>query len=102
MINKETPAMDPELQFDRADYSHGGNEPACSTCQKPAAPEYYQLNGRVFCDACRRQIEASIERLHASGSFWRAALYGLGAAVLGSSIFYVVLSFGVRIGFVAL
>jgi hypothetical protein len=48
------------------------------------------LNGRVFCTACRAKVEQAIDRVRQSGSLSRAALYGLGAAILGSLIYYAV------------
>jgi hypothetical protein len=81
---------DGELQFERAEYSGGHSGPSCCTCKRPAESEYHQLNGRVFCTACRSQIEHSIEKLHKSGSLLRAGLFGLGAAVVGSLIYYAV------------
>jgi hypothetical protein len=76
------------LQFERAEYSGGNTGPACCTCKEPATPQYHQFNGRVFCTNCRQQIEQSIQQLHQTGSMAQAALFGLGAAVLGSVIFY--------------
>jgi hypothetical protein len=81
---------DRELQFERAEYTGGSTGPTCCTCQQPAIPEYHQFNGRVFCTSCRFQIEHSMEQLHQSGSLGRAFLFGLGAAAVGSLIFYAV------------
>ncbi len=83
-------AIFPVMQFERAEYAAGNTGPACSTCERPATPEYHQLNGRVYCGACRAQIEQSIQNMHGSGNLPRAFLYGLGAAILGSIIFYAV------------
>jgi hypothetical protein len=87
------PESDPHLasgglQFERAEYSGGNSGPACSVCKHPVVAEYHQLNGRVFCTTCRAGVEQSIERLQQSGSLARAALFGLGAAILGSLIYY--------------
>jgi len=79
-----------EMQFERAEFSGGHNGPACCTCKRPAEAQYHQLNGRVFCTACRAKVEQAIDKMHQSGSLPRAALYGLGAAILGSLIYYAV------------
>jgi hypothetical protein len=77
-----------ELQFDRAEFSGGDSGPACCTCKHPAEGQYHQMNGRVFCTACRAKVEQAIERMRQSGSLPRAALFGLGAAILGSLVYY--------------
>src|SRR5712692_6077319 len=83
------PNRDPgKLQFDRAEYSGGNSSPSCCVCKLPVVAEYHQLNGRVFCAACRAKVEHSIEKLGQSGSLARAALFGLGAAILGALIYY--------------
>ena len=94
-LGPSNPASDPggsggELQFERAEYAGGHSGPTCSTCKQPAETEYHQLNGRVFCSACRAQIERAIEKLRKSGSLPRAALFGLGAAIVGALIYYAV------------
>lgn len=76
------------LQFERAEYSGGSAGPVCAGCKQPVVAQYHQLNGRVFCGACRVKVEQSIEKLRQSGSLGRAALFGLGAAVLGSLLYY--------------
>jgi len=91
-----------DLQFDRAEFAGGHSGPACSTCKRPAENEYHHLNGRVFCTSCRAKIEQSIEKLRQSGSLARAALFGLGAAVLGALIYYgITAATGYQFGLVA-
>jgi hypothetical protein len=90
------------LQFERAEFAAGHSGPACSTCKRPADNEYHQLNGRVFCTSCRAKIEQSIEKLRQSGSLARAALFGLGAAIVGALIFYgVSAATGYQFGLIA-
>jgi hypothetical protein len=94
---------DGELQFERAEYASGRpGAPVCCTCQRPASREYHQFNGRLYCADCRRQIEQSLDRLYQSGNLPLAFLYGLGAAVLGSILFYAVTAItGYEIGLIA-
>jgi hypothetical protein len=90
-----------DLQFERAEYAGGNAGPACCTCKQPATPQYHQFNGRVFCTNCRQQIEQSIQQLHQRGSMAQAALFGVGAAVVGALIFYAVTSVtGYEIGLI--
>lgn len=90
------------LQFERAEYVAGSPGPVCCTCQQPATPEYHQFRGRMFCTNCRLQIEQSMLRLRESGSLARAFVYGLGAAALGSLLFYAVSAItGYQLGLIA-
>ena len=91
-----------DLQFERAEYAGGHAGPACSTCKRPAQNEYHQLNGRVFCTSCRAKVEHAIEKLRHSGSLARAALFGLGAAILGALMYYgVAAATGYEFGLIA-
>jgi hypothetical protein len=56
----------------------------------------------VFCAACRQRLEASLEKMRTSGSMWRAFLYGFGAAVVGSVLYYAVSAItGFQFGLIA-
>lgn len=89
-----------DLQFERAEYESGG--PVCANCKRPASPEYHEFAGKIFCGACRHGIEASLANLRGSGNLMQAFLYGLGAAVLGSLIFYAVSALtGYQFGLIA-
>ena len=91
-----------DLQFERAEFAGGHSGPTCSTCKRPADNEYHHLNGRVFCTSCRAKIEQSIDKLRRSGSLARAALFGLGAAIVGALIFYgVTAATGYEFGLIA-
>jgi hypothetical protein len=79
-----------DLQFERAEFTAGATGPVCCTCNLPASPQYHQFNGRVFCTNCRQQIEHSLDQFHQNGNMPQAILFGLGAAALGSAIFYAV------------
>lgn len=99
----ESEVSNGDLQFDRAEFAGGHTGPACSTCKRPAENEYHHLNGRVFCTSCRAKIERSIEKLRQSGSLGRAALFGLGAAILGALVYYgVAAATGYEFGLIAI
>lgn len=92
-----------DLQFDRAEYQSAGTGLQCSTCHAPAAPEYHELNSKVFCTSCRQRIEASLGRMRENGNVPRALLYGSGAAVAGCLLFYAVSALtGFQFGLIAI
>lgn len=74
----------PDLQFDKAEYK----EPpppsdACVNCSQSAAPQYYLLGDRRVCGPCAGLLE-KIGQAPTRGQFWTAALWGMGAAVVGA------------------
>jgi hypothetical protein len=91
-----------DLQFEHAEFATPAPAQSCAHCGAAAVPEYHELNGKVFCAACRQRIEASLEKMRTSGSMWRAFLYGFGAAVVGSVIYYAVSAItGFQFGLIA-
>jgi hypothetical protein len=91
-----------DLQFEHAEFAAPAQGQSCSSCNGPAAPEYHELDGKVFCAVCRQRIELSIEKMRTSGSLGRAFLYGLAAAVVGSIVFYAVSAItGFQFGLIA-
>lgn len=90
-----------DLQFERAEFTQGGEGPLCAGCNRPAH-EYFQFQGHIYCAPCRQRIEHSLDRLERSANFGRAALYGAGAAIAGAALYYAVLAVtGYEIGLVA-
>jgi hypothetical protein len=90
------------LQFERAEFAAPAQGQSCSSCNGAAAPTYHELNGRVFCPACRQRIEGSLQQMRTSGSMGRGLLYGLGAAIVGSIVFYAVSAItGYQFGLIA-
>lgn len=81
------------LQFDRAEPA-GGTEsgtPACTACTKPLTSTYFEVNGHVLCEACRRGVEAEWNRGGAAGRFGRALGLGALAMIACSIVWYLVL-----------
>ena len=63
----EPPA--PGLQFDKAEFA--SNEAAaavCAGCQTPIAGDYYDVNGRTLCPACKAQVEQVLGGRPGSGA----------------------------------
>jgi hypothetical protein len=83
-------SSDGDLQFEQADF---GSDPAagqtCSSCDSTIAGEYYTVNGELVCASCRETLAALLQAPRSAFSgFFRAALYGLIAAMIGTTIYY--------------
>lgn len=82
------------LQFDRAEPAKGGSgtAAACTVCKQPLGSVYYEVNGKVICERCRNQV---LEHMHAgssAGRFGKALLFGIGAAIAGTVLYYAILA----------
>jgi hypothetical protein len=87
-MEPEQPGAQP-LQFDVAEIAHAAQTRACAACNGPINDVYYEINGKLICPACRPRLEAAIARgFGGPGVFVRAALFGLGAALLGCVAWY--------------
>lgn len=87
------------LQFDRVvaaapatDASAGGPTVVCSRCNAAITTYYYQLNGAAVCASCKQAAEGASKSERSAGAFIRAALLGLGAAIVGALIYYGVIA----------
>ncbi len=93
-----------ELQFDRVEgqskQTPGG---ACAQCGQPLRDAYYEVNGRVLCERCRRVAEASWAAGTSTGRFGKAVVFGIAAAAAGSALYYGVLALtGYEFGLIAI
>ena len=68
------------MQFDQVEMPGPAAPPACARCNLPL-DEYFALGGQMFCRACTGGLRNA-------GSFWRALLFGAGAAALGSLVWF--------------
>ena len=85
--------MENDLQFERADFT-APVAAQCSGCQQPLGGEYFSANGQVLCAACAENLRAQLGGTGSSaGRFTQAALFGLGAAVLGGAIYGAVMAY---------
>jgi hypothetical protein len=94
-----------DLQFDRVEPARSETPAAfaCSFCPTPLYSSYYEINGKAACEACRYRVEQQVESGAGAGGFGRAALAGLGAAAVGSGLYYGVRALtGYEIGLVAI
>jgi len=93
-----------ELQFDRVE-GQGGQTPGgtCAACGQPIRDVYYEVNGRVLCERCRRAAEASWAAGSSAGRFGKAVVFGIAAAAAGSALYYGVLALtGYEFGLIAI
>ena len=59
---------DDALQFEQAEYT--ADQPMkCGSCDQAITHVYHELNGQIFCDRCRRNVEVT---LHSGSRFSRA------------------------------
>jgi hypothetical protein len=100
-MSDATPVSSPDaLRFDEP--VPGPEIPSCARCQSAITAAYYEVNGHVVCAGCKSAVEqppggSSTSRL------LRAAVYGLGGAILGAGIYYAILAItGYEIGLVAI
>lgn len=102
MTDPSTPSG--ELQFDRVE-GQSGQSPGgvCAECGQPLRDVYYEVNGRVLCERCRRAAEASWAAGSSAGRFGKAVLFGVAAAAAGSALYYAVLALtGYEFGLIAI
>jgi hypothetical protein len=87
---QKLPPTEP-LQFDRAEYVQATTSgPICALCNQRIANHYYQLAGRLTCEACKERALQSMFGQSGAVRFFKALLFGIGAAVLGAIIYLAI------------
>lgn len=90
------------LQFDTAEPTAAATDRSCTACRRPIEGEYHMANMQVVCTPCRSALEAG-PRGTRSGRLGRALLFGAGAALAGSIVYFAVLAAtGYEIGLIAI
>jgi hypothetical protein len=90
------------LQFERAEFDQAPTT-ECAACKAPLVSHYYDVNGSTVCEKCRYAIEASLSNGSAMGRIVRATGAGLGAAILGSALYYAIAALtGYELGLIAI
>jgi hypothetical protein len=105
MSSQETPETPDsgDLQFDHAEYAAPGAATTCVACKNPVSGTYYEVNGRVFCPACRDAVEGYAKGGSGIARFARAALIGSFAACAGFLIYFGVMKLtGWEIGLISI
>jgi hypothetical protein len=77
------------LQLDRAEYAENAPE-RCAACGQALGGSYYEVGGRVCCPSCQERLVAAREGRPGPAGFLLAAAAGLGAAAVGSAIYFAV------------
>src|ERR1700687_5472802 len=77
------------LQLDRAEYDENAPE-RCAACGQTLGGSYYEVGGRVCCADCQQRLVAAFAGRPGPAGFLRAAAAGLGAAAVGSAIYFAV------------
>jgi hypothetical protein len=92
---------DASLQFDRAEYTEPPPATLCSFCKRAIDSTYFEANGHLLCPSCRESVEASMTGGSKSKRFFKAGVFGFGAAVAGALVYYGVSLTGYNIGLIA-
>ena len=96
-----------ELQFERAVPVsevpvQKPSGPACALCKEAVTGQYYHVHGSVVCPVCARRIEAA-QQSPPAASLFRAALYGMAAALAGGAIYaFAAIVTGFEIGLISI
>jgi len=104
MSDPSTESAQP-LQFDRAEAAPGETprELACGVCSLPLHGHYYEINHVPTCERCRYDVEKQLEARGGAAGFLRAALFGLGAGVVGALVYYGILAAtGYEVGIISI
>jgi hypothetical protein len=76
------------MQFDKVDLVAPSEARGCPICKLPITSEYFQIGQAILCRRCATTFSGSEE---GRGMFWRALLFGAGAALLGTIVWYVII-----------
>ncbi len=93
----------PDMQFDRAEPIAPDATPrTCAGCNATIRDTYFTAGGRLICINCADRIHATKPPEPGTKGLLRAALYGAGAALLGTIVYFAILAIsGYEIGFIA-
>jgi hypothetical protein len=80
------PAGGAGMQFDKVELASSEAARACRACQRPIVDEYFEVGGNVVCSACAETLGGP----RGGGALLRALLFGGGAALLGSIVWYAI------------
>ncbi|MBU8898434.1 hypothetical protein DRW03_17915 [Corallococcus sp. H22C18031201] len=95
------PSSAAPLQFEHAEFSDPVAAPQCAVCKKAIAETYFEVTGNLLCPSCRAELLASLEGGSAASRAFRATGLGVGAAIAGAVLYYVVNLTGYNLGIIA-
>ena len=98
------PAPSGDLQLDRAEIGSPARAVMlCVGCKREIRDLYFEIAGKIACSACAKRTEAVLHERLSTPTFFRAVLYGAGAAALGAVAWHAIRSItGYEIGLVAI
>ena len=109
MLDQAAQTGSDELQFDRVSTGTAPSAPpgkvavVCAACQTSIESTYFEVNGSILCRLCRVRAESAAEKPRGIVPFMVAAIFGLGAGVVGAIIYYAVIAItNFEIGIVAI
>jgi hypothetical protein len=109
MLDQAAQTGSDELQFDRVSTGTAPSAPpgkvavTCAACRTSIETTYFEVNGSILCRLCRSRAESAAETPRGIVPFLTAAVYGLGAGVVGAIIYYAVIAItNFEIGIVAI
>jgi hypothetical protein len=76
------------MQFDKVDLAVPGEARGCRICKRAITDEYFEIARSVICKSCANALSGSKE---GRGAFGRALLFGVGAALLGTIVWYAII-----------
>lgn len=101
-VEKGQPAPG-SMQFDQAEYATPAVGAACAVCMQAVFESYFEVNGQLFCPSCTDALDEALTGGSGLRRFARAALFGLGGAVVGCGIYFAVLALtGYEVGLVSI
>jgi hypothetical protein len=94
------------LQFESAEFTGEHGPMQCAYCSAKITDRYYHVDGKTACAQCRAAAEKGVPRAGlgstSAGRFGRAILFGLGAAIGGSVLWYTITAVtGYQLGIIA-
>jgi hypothetical protein len=88
------------LSFDRADVAAETAQMTCANCSSRITSTYYGWNAASICPSCHETLSQAHRK---SGSFFRALLFGFGAAAAGALLYYgIALATSMEFGLIAI
>ena len=92
-----------DLQFDRAEFSQTGQRAPCAMCKQPLSRAYFNVNALTVCATCCQKLRDHLDAGTPASRALRATGAGLGAALLGTILYYAVLAItGYELGLIAI
>jgi hypothetical protein len=96
--------MSDDLQFEKAEYADPSTAAACAGCQRGLSGTYYAVGDQILCPSCAESLRARLaDQGSRAGRIVRATGAGLGAAALGSLLYYAIIALtGYELGLIAI